>query len=51
MQKLMTVMIMTSFLNLKRKKKLMIKSLLYLRRLSVRYLNLNELQTLNSSHT
>ncbi len=50
MQKLMTVMIMTSFLNLKRKKKLMIKSLLYLRRLSVRYLNLNELQTLNSSH-
>ncbi len=51
MQKSVTVMMMTSFLNLKRKKKLMMKSLLCLRRLSVRYLNLNELQTLNSSYT
>ncbi len=51
MQKLMTVMMMISSLNLKRKRKLAIKLLLYLRRLSVRYLNLNELQTLNSSYT
>jgi len=51
MQKLMTVMMMTSFLNLKRKKKLIIKSLLCLRRLSVKYLNLNELQTLNFFYT
>jgi len=51
MQKLMIVMMMISFLNLKKKKKLMMKSLLYLRRLSVKCLNLNELQTLNSSYT
>jgi len=47
----MTVIMMTSFLNLKRKKKLTMKLLLCLRRLSVRYLNLNEVQTLNSSYT
>jgi len=51
MQKLMTVMMMISSLNLKRKRKLTMKLLLCLRRLSVRCLNLNELQTLNSSHT
>jgi len=51
MQKLMTVMMMTSSLNLKKKKKLIMKLLLYLRRLSIKYLNLNKLQTLNSSHT
>jgi len=51
MQKLMTVTMMISSLNLKRKRKLMMKLLLCLRRLSIRYLNLNELQTLNSSHT
>jgi len=51
MQKLMTVMMITSFLNLKRKRKLTIKLLLCLRRLSIKCLNLNELQTLNSSYT
>ncbi len=50
MKKLMTVMMMTSFLNLKRKKKLAMKLLLCLRRLSVKCLNLNKLQTLNSFH-
>jgi len=43
-------MIMTFSLNLKRKRKLIIKLLLYLRKLSVKYLNLNKLQTLNSSY-
>jgi len=47
----MTVMMMTSSLNLKKKKKLIMKLLLYLRRLSIKYLNLNKLQTLNSFHT
>ncbi len=50
MQKSVTVMMMTSFLNLKKKKKLTMKLLLCLRRLSVKCLNLNKLQTLNSSH-
>ncbi len=50
MQKLVTIMMMTFSLNLKRKKKLIMKLLLCLRRLSVRCLNLNELQTLNSSY-
>jgi len=51
MQKSVTVMMMTSSLNSKRKRKLTMKLLLCLRRLSVRCLNLNELQILNSSHT
>jgi len=51
MQKLMTIMMMISFLNLKRKKKLIMKLLFYLKRLSIRCLNLNKLQTLNSSYT
>jgi len=51
MQKLVTAMIMISFLNLKRKKKSVMKLLLCLRRLSVKCLNLNRLQTLNSSYT
>jgi len=46
----MTVTTMTFSLNLKRKKKLAMKSLLCLRRLLIKYLNLNELQTLNSSY-
>jgi len=51
MQKSVTIMMMTSSLNLNLKRKLMMKLLLYLRRLSVRCLNLNELQTLNLSYT
>ncbi len=47
----MTIMMMISSLNLKKKKKLTMKLLLCLRRLSVRCLNLNKLQTLNSSYT
>jgi len=50
MQKLMTVMMMIFFLNSKRKKKSAMRSLLCLRKLLVKYLKLNELQTLNSSH-
>ncbi len=50
MQKSVIIIMMTFSLNLKRKRKLIIKLLLYLRRLSVRCLNLNELQTLNSSY-
>ncbi len=51
MQKSVTVMMMTSSLNLKRKRKLTMKLLFCLRRLSVKCLNLNKLQTLNSSYT
>ncbi len=50
-QKSVTVMMMISSLNLMRKRKSAMKLLLCLRRLSVRCLNLNELQILNSSHT
>jgi len=51
MQKSVTVMMMTSSLNLMRKRKSAMKLLLCLRRLSVRCSNLNELQILNSSYT
>jgi len=51
MQKLVIMIIMIFSLNLKRKRKLIMKSLLYLRRLLIKYLNLNKLQTLNSSYT
>jgi len=39
------------FLNLKKKRKSVMKLLFCLRKLSVKCLNLNELHTLNSSHT